>query len=114
MREEVSHGTSSRKRIAPNVYRRTWKGVKVVYEVAFRDVDAVQRQRRLAARTDKAAIREARTILSDRDGGERVVAADVTLRGFVAAEYTPLIDSLAAAGRRSAQGVNLDKNYWRL
>jgi integrase len=37
-----------------------------------------------------------------------------TLRAFVEAEFLPLIDSLAAAGRRSEQGVRLDRDVWRL
>jgi integrase len=114
MQDEVSHGPTSRARVAPNVYRRQTKSSEVVYEAMFRDVDGRQRARRLDARTEKAAIREARALLAQRDGGDRVVALNATLRAFAESEYLPLIDSLAAAGRRSEQGVRLDRDYWRL
>jgi integrase len=39
---------------------------------------------------------------------------NATLRAFAEAAYLPLIESLAAAGRRSEQGVKLDRDYWRL
>jgi integrase len=68
----------------------------------------------LHARSERAAIREARAVLAQRDSGDRVVPADVTLRGFVETECLPLLDSLEQAGRRSQHGVELDRNHWRL
>lgn len=114
MPDRLSHGPTSRKRVAPNVYRRGTKSGELVYEAMFRDVDGRQRARRLDARTDRAAIREARALLAQRDGGDRAVSVNATLRTFAEAEYLPLIDSLAAARRRSEQGVRLDRDYWRL
>jgi integrase len=114
MHDEVSHGARTRERVAPNVYRRRTKGGEVVYEAMFRDVDGRQRARRLKARSERAAVREARKLLAQRDGNERVTPADVTLSAFWADECLPLAESLAAAGRRSEQGVELDKTYWRL
>jgi integrase len=114
MHEQVSHDSRRRERVAENVYRRTTKRGEIVYEVQFRDVDGRTRRRRLTACSERAAIKEARTVLAGRDGGERVVPADVTLRAFWAAEYLPLAESLATAGRRSEQGVELDRNHWRL
>jgi integrase len=114
MPEELFHGATSRKRIAPNVYRRQTKSGAIVFEAVFRDVDGRQRFRKLEARSEKAAVREARSLLAQRDGGDRVVSIDATLRVFVEAEFLPLIDSLAAAGRRSEQGVRLDRDVWRL
>src|SRR5919197_1341732 len=55
-----------RERIAENTYRRLTKSGKVVFEVVFRDVDGRQRTRRLQARTERAAIREARGVLAGR------------------------------------------------
>jgi integrase len=104
MREQVFHGARSRERIASNLYRRTTKTGAAVFEVMFRDVDGRQRARRLEARTEKAAVREARAVLAQRDGGERVIAADLTLDGFAERDYFPLLDGLVAAGRRAERG----------
>jgi integrase len=114
MPDESSHGARSRERVAPNVWRRLTRGGETVFEVKFRDVDGRSRRLTLDATTDRAAIREARKVLAGRDAGERQVADDVTVRGFAEAEWLPLIASLAAAGRRSEQGVRLDRDAWRL
>jgi len=114
MREQVSHDSRRRERVAANVYRRRTKRGEVVYEVQFRDVDGRTRRRRLDGHSERAAIREARAILAGRDGGDRVVPVDVTLRAFWADEFLPLAESLAAAGRRAEQGVELDRSHWRL
>ena len=90
MHDESSHGAGSRERVAQNVYRRRTKRGELVYEVD------VPRRRRPAApargstrRNERAAIREARALLAQRDGGDRVVAADLTLRDFVERDYLP-------------------------
>jgi integrase len=114
MQRESSHDSRRRERVAENVYRRRTKVGELVFEVQFRDVDGRIRRRVLDARSERAAIREARAILAQRDSGARVVPVDVTLRGFVEAEYLPLLDSLEQAGRRSQHGVELDRNHWRL
>jgi integrase len=110
MHEQVSHGARSRERIAPNVYRRTTKDGVVRFEVMFRDVDGRQRARRLAATSERAAIREARAILADRDGGERIVAAEITVDAFAEQEYFPTLEGLVAAGRRAERGR--DRYRW--
>ena len=114
MQNESSHGSSSRERVAENVYRRRTKRGELVYEVVFRDADGTQRRKRLDARSERAAIREARAVLAQRDGGDRVVAADLTLGELAEREYWPMLDGLAAAGRRSERGVELYRTNWRL
>jgi integrase len=114
MHGRSSHGPRSRERVAPNLYRRTTKSGDDVYEVAFRDVDGKQRLRRLDARSERAAIREARTLLNGRDDGGRVVAANMTVTELADREYWPLLDGLAAAGRRSERGVALYRDHYRL
>src|SRR5262245_17970153 len=104
----------TRVRVAPNVYRRQKKAGVDVYEVAFRDVDGRQRLRRLDARTERAALREARAVLATRDDGERIVAADLTLDELADRDYWPMLDGLARAGRRSQRGFDLYKDSWRL
>jgi hypothetical protein len=98
MQEQVSHDSRHRERVAANVYRRTTKRGEVVYEVAFRDVDGRLRRRRLDARSERSAIKEARGILSSRDGRDRVVPADVTLGAFWAVEGV----EVSTVGRRFA------------
>jgi integrase len=114
MRNESSHGSRSRERVVENVYRRRTKDGRVVYEVQFRDVDGRQRLQRLDARSERAAVREARVVLAQRDGGDRVVAADLTLCEFADRDYWPMLEGLADAGRRSRRGVELYRNSWRL
>src|SRR5262245_31501471 len=114
MREGFSHGARSRERIAPNVYRRRLKDGNVVYEVMFRDVDGRQRAHRLAARTERAALREARAILAGRDNGDRVIAAELTIDELAEREYFPLIAGLAASGRRSERAVDDERDRYRL
>jgi integrase len=114
MHEESSHGARSRERIAPNVYRRRTAAGVGVFEVMFRDVDGRQRARRLDARTERAALREARSILADRDNGERVVAAELTIDELAERDYFPMLEALAAAGRRSERGVDDDRDRYRL
>jgi integrase len=106
VQEQVSHGARSRERIAPNVYRRTTKAGAARFEVTFRDVDGRQRARRLEAKSERAAVREARGILADRDGGERIVAAEITADGFAEREYFPMLEGLVAAGRRAERGLD--------
>jgi integrase len=103
MQAESLHGTRSREWVAPNLFRRKKDGT-VVFDVIFRDADDRQRQRRLDAKTERAARREARAILAARDGGERIVAADLTLDQVAERDYFPLLDGLVAAGRRAERG----------
>jgi integrase len=105
MHEQVSHDSRQRERVAENVYRRTTKRGEVVYEVQFRDVDGRTRRRRLDARSERAAIKEARALLASRDGGERIVAAGITVDDFAEREYFPMLEGLVAAGRRAERGV---------
>jgi integrase len=103
-----------RERIAENTYRRVTKKGTIVFEVAFRDVDGRQRTRRLDARSERAAIREARAILAGRDGGERVVPARLTLDEFARDEWFPLLESLVAAGRRSERHTDDIRGRYRV
>jgi integrase len=114
MHDESSHGPQTRERVAPNLYKRRTKSGDVVFEVNFRDVDGKQRLRRLDAQSERAAIREARELLSGRDDGSRIVAANLTITDLAAREYWPMLDGLAASGRRSARGVEFYKESWRL
>jgi hypothetical protein len=90
------------------------KSGEVVFETAFRDVDGRQRLRRLDARNERAAIREARAVLAQRDGGERVVAAELTLDEVAERDYFPMLESLAAAERRSIRTVEDERDRYRL
>jgi integrase len=103
-----------RERIAENTYRRVTKSGTAVYEVVFRDVDGRQRTRRLQARTERAAIREARGVLVGRDGGQRVVPANVTIDGLANDEWFPLLDSLVGSGRRSERHTDDIKGRYRV
>lgn len=114
MQQESSHGAATRKRVAENVYRRRTKRDEVVYELVFRDVDGKQRMRKLAATGERAAIREARAILAGRDNGDRVVAAEITISELAERDYFPMLESLAAVGRRSERGVEDDRDRYRL
>ena len=114
MQNESSHGSGSRERVAENVYRRRTKRGEIVYEAQFRDVDGRQRLRRLEARSERGAVREARALLAQRDTGDRVVAAGVTLRDFVEQDYLPTLESLVAAGLRSEQSYLLYESTLRL
>jgi integrase len=105
---------AARERIAPNVYRRRRKNGETVFEIVFRDTDGRQRRRRLDARTEREALREARALLTQRDTGDRVVAAQVTVAEFVDDDFLPTIEALAQAGRRSVQGVDLDRSTLRV
>jgi hypothetical protein len=91
MHHESSHDSRRRERVAANLYRRTTKRGEVVYEVQFRDVDGRTRRRRLDARSERAAIKEARATLACRDGGERIVAAGVNIDEFAEREYFPML-----------------------
>jgi integrase len=114
MHAESSHGARSRERIAPNVYRRRTTSGTDVYEATFRDVDGRQRVRRLDARSERAAIREARAMLAARDNGDRVVAAGLTIDQLAERDFFPMLAALAAAGRRSERGVDDDRDRYRL
>jgi integrase len=111
---DPSYDHRARVRVAPNVYRRTTKAGEDVYEAVFRDVDGRQRRRILDATSERAAIVEARALLAQRDGGDRVVAADLTLDEFAQGNYFPMLDRLAEAGRRSERGVALYRDTYRL
>jgi hypothetical protein len=113
MREESSHGARSRERIAPNVYRRRTKAGADVFEVMFRDVDGRWRARRLDKRSERAALREARSILAGRDNGDRIVAAELTVDELAERDYFPMLESLAAAGQRSERGVDDNRDRYR-
>jgi integrase len=58
------------------------------------------------ARSERAAIREARALLASRDGGERIVAASITVDDFAEREYFPMLEGLVAAGRRAERGLD--------
>jgi GAF domain-containing protein len=103
-----------RERIAENTYRRVTTKGTIVFEVVFRDVDGRQRTRRLDARSERAAIREARAILAGRDGGQRVVPARLTLDEFARDEWFPLLQSLVAAGRRSERHTDDIRGRYRV
>jgi integrase len=113
MQPESSHDSRQRERLGPNLYRRRAASGER-YDLGFRDVDGRWHFKVLEARSQQAAEREARRLLAQRDSGDRVAPAAVTLRAFAADEYEPHIDALAVAGRRSPQGVRLDKNVLRL
>ena len=113
MQDEVFHGARSRERIAPNIYRRRTK-TGFAYEVVLRDVDNRQRTRTLAARTQRAALREARGILSERDGGDRIVAAELTIDDLAERDYFPMLEALARSGRRSERNVDDERDRYRL
>jgi integrase len=106
MQDQVSHDSRRRERVAENVYRRMTKRGETVYEVQFRDVDGKTRRRRLDARSERAAIKEARALLASRDGGERIVAASITVDDFAGREYFPMLEGLVAAGRRAERGLD--------
>src|SRR5262245_52828222 len=106
MQPESFHGATTRERIAPNLYSRRTKTGGEVYEVTFRDVDGRQRTRRLDARTERAAMREARVVLADRDGGTRIVAEGITVDDFAQREYFPMLEGLVASGRRAERGLD--------
>jgi integrase len=114
MREASSHDPRRRERVADNVYRRVTKDGRTVYEAKFRDADGSWRSRTLKATGERAAIREARTLLGRRDGGERLVGGPLTLAAFAEADYFPTLDGLAKAGRRSERGVDLYRERFRL
>jgi hypothetical protein len=101
MHDQVSHDASGSPRTSTGA--RTKRG-EIVYEVQFRDVDGRTRRRRLDARSERAAIKEARAVLASRDGGERIVAANVTVDAFADQEYFPMLEGLVAAGRRAERG----------
>jgi integrase len=107
MRNESSHDSRSRERVAENLYRRTTQDGRAVYETKFRDVDGRWRSRTLKATTERQAIKEARALLARRDGGERVVPGALTLDQFAKDDYFPLLETLVSAGRRSERGVDL-------
>ena len=106
MQDQVSHDSRRRERVAENVYRRRTKRSELVFEVVFRDVDGRLRRRVLDARSERTAVKEARAILADRDGGERIVAAGITVDDFAEREYFPMLEGLVAAGRRAERGFD--------
>jgi integrase len=115
MHDEVSHRSRrSRERIAPNLYRRWTRDGRECFDAIFRDADGRLRTVALKARTQRAAERELRALLRRRDEGERVVAEALTLADFAERDYFPLLESLAAAGRRSERGVDLYRHRWRM
>jgi integrase len=114
MQNQSSQDSRRRERVAENVYRRTTKAGATVYEALFRDVDGSQRRKVLDARSERSAIKEARALLAQRDGGERVVAAGLTVDELAERDYFPMLEALAAAGRRSERNVDDDRDRYRL
>jgi integrase len=114
MRDESLQASRRRERVAPNLYRRCTKDGRERFDAYFRDADQHLRTVALKATTQRAAERELRALLSRRDSGERVVGEDLTLAAFAERDYFPLLDSLAAAGRRSERGVALYRAKWRM
>jgi hypothetical protein len=114
MRDESLQASRRRERVAPNLYRRWTKDGRECFDAVFRDADHHHRTVALRAKTQPAAERELRALLSRRDDGERVAGTDQTLAAFAERDYFPLLDSLAAAGRRSERGVALYRGKWKL
>jgi integrase len=114
MPKPPSYDSRRRERVGPNLYKRVTRDGRERFDAAFRDADGRMRFAALKATSQRAAEREVRAMLAKRDSGERVVGSSVTLRAFAETEYLPLIDSLAAAGRRSERGVDSDRDRWRL
>ena len=114
MRDESLQASRRRERVAPNLYSRWTKDGRERFEAYFRDADHRLRTVTLKATTQRAAERELRALLHKRDQGERVVGDGLTLAAFAERDYFPLLDSLAAAGRRSERGVALYRAKWRL
>lgn len=113
MQGEVSHRSRRRERVAPNLYRRTLSDGRERFDAYFRDSDGHLRTVALSAANQRAAERELRALLRRRDEGERIVAEGLSVSAFVEREYFPLLDSLAAAGRRSERGVDLYRHRYR-
>jgi integrase len=114
MRPGSSHGAGTRRLVASNLYARRTKSGAEVFEAFFRDTDGKPRRKTLEARSERAARRELRALLTGRDGGDRVVAAGLTVNELADREYWPMLDSLADAGRRSERGVELYRHHYRL
>src|SRR5262249_54074995 len=112
MHDGSLHRTRSRERVAPNLYRRRTQSGEARFDCYLRDTDGHLRTVVLKARTESAAKRECRVLLAARDKGECVVGEAVTLAEFTERDYFPLLDSLAAAGRRSERGVALYRQRW--
>ncbi len=89
MRNESSHGAASRVRVAENIYKRRRKDGTWVYEATFRDSDRTQHTKKLSARSDRAALKETRALLAQRDIGDRVVAVPQSLDAFAQLVYFP-------------------------
>src|SRR5262245_39777781 len=53
-------------------------------------------------------------VVVQRDGGDRIVAADLTLDELAQLHYFPMLDGLAAARRRSERGVALYRDSRRV
>ena len=105
MHDQVSHDSRRRERVAENVYRRTTKRGELVYGSSSVTSTGDCVRRRLDARSERAAIKEARATLASRDGGERIVAAGITVDDFAEREYFPMLEGLVAAGRRAERGL---------
>jgi integrase len=101
-------------RVAQNVHKRRRHDGSWVFEATFRDCDGRQHTKKLAAMTERAAVREARSLLAQRDRGERVIALAQYLESFVQEVYFPLLDGLVASGLRAERGVDLYRERWRL
>jgi integrase len=112
MHDRSSHDSRRRERVAPNLYRRRTREGAERFDAVFRDADGRLRTLALAAATQRAAERELRALLRARDDGQRVVGDGLTLSAFAERDYFPLLDSLAAAGRRSERGVELYRTRW--
>jgi integrase len=114
MRDESLQASRRRERVAPNLYRRRTKDGRERFDAYFRDGDGRLRTVVLKATTQREATRELRALLRIRDQGGRVVGDGLTLGAFAERDYFPLLDSLAAAGRRSERGVDLYRGKWKL
>ena len=114
MTASSSHDHRRRERIAENLYQRVSAGGVTHYEVKFRDADGAFRSLTLKhVRTETEAKVAARRILGKRDGGDRVVAVNVTISN-AAEEWFSVLDGTAAAGERSERGVQEYRDRWRL
>ena len=114
MRNESSHGAASRVRVAEHLQASPERWDVGLRSYVPRDSDRTQHTKKLLARSDRAALKETRALLAQRDIGDRVVAVPQSLDAFAQLVYFPWLDGLAASGRRSERGVDLYRDRWRL
>ena len=112
MHDEVSHGAGTRERIAENLYRRRTKAGRQ-FEVVFRDVDGRSTASARGSLRPRCRPRGARDPRRARRR-DRIVGAELTIDELAERDYFPMLDALAAAGRRSERNVDDDRDRYRL